>query len=50
LTNWVFDTTGSYTPGFLAAAAVTVGIIFLYFLLFAMTKKEKEQFLQTQKG
>ena len=45
ISNYCFDTTGSYVLAFRIAAVVNVGVLILYFVLFAQAKREKSRYL-----
>lgn len=45
LSNALCDRLGSYMPGFRAAALINVGITGLYLLLYALCKRDKQQYL-----
>ncbi len=44
ISNHCFDTTGSYVPAFRIAALVNVGVLLLYFVLFALANREKSRY------
>ncbi len=42
LTNYLFDLLGSYTPGLLGSAALSLALIPLYLILYRLTERDKQ--------
>lgn len=45
ISNFGYDTMGSYNPVFRIAAVVNVGVLILFFLLFAFAKRDKMRYM-----
>lgn len=46
LSNLVYDRIGSYSPGFTVAAVISLGLIAVYMIMFAIAKKDRAEYLK----